>query len=149
MKIRIIGCGNLDRGDDGVGILVARRLGALGIPAMEQNRDGLALMDSWQGCDQVVLVDACVSGKMPGEIQVWDAVVNPLPQGFLPCSTHAFGIREAVEMARAMDLLPPKLSIYTIEGETFVPSSPLSAAVAQAVESVTQQIAELARAIAR
>lgn len=146
MKIRIIGCGNLDRGDDAAGVLVARRLRALGISAMEQNGESLALMDSWRGCEQVLLVDACASGSTPGEVRVWDAVAHPLPENFLPCSTHAFGVREAVELARAMNQLPHKLLIYTIEGAAFVPGSPLSTAVAQAVESVTRQLTELTRA---
>ena len=57
----ILGIGNPDRGDDGIGPLVARRLiGRVpaGIAVMERTGDALALIEDWAGRDMVVLVDA-------------------------------------------------------------------------------------------
>lgn len=142
----VIGCGNLDRGDDGAGVLVARRLRCLGIEAEEQSGESFSLMDSWHDCETVIVVDAICSGQAPGEIRIWDATAHPLPKAALQCSTHAFGLYEAVELARTLDRLPDKLLIYGIEGRQFAPGAPPSAEVEKAVESVAQQIAELMHA---
>jgi hydrogenase maturation protease len=144
----VIGCGNLDRGDDGAGVLVARRLGTLGIEAQEQSGESFSLIDSWQGFETVIVVDAICSDHVPGEVRVWDATAQSLPKTALQCSTHAFGLYEAVELARALGRLPDKLLIYGIEGGQFAPGVRPSADVEKAVESVAQQIAELVRAAA-
>jgi hydrogenase maturation protease len=142
----VIGCGNLDRGDDGVGVLVARRLRTLGIEAEEQSGESLSLMDSWQDFENVIVVDAICSDRAPGEVRIWDATARPLPKAALQCSTHAFGLYEAVELARTLDRLPRKLLIYGIEGRQFAPGVRPSAEVEKAVESVAQQIVELVQA---
>jgi hydrogenase assembly chaperone HypC/HupF len=141
VQTRIIGCGNLDRGDDAAGVLVARRLRTLGIDAEEQSGESFSLMDSWQGFESVILVDALCSDQAPGEVKIWDACASPLPKAALQCSTHAFGLYEAVELARTLGRLPDKLLIYGIEGDQFVPGTRPSAEVEKAVELVAQQIA--------
>ncbi len=146
MQTRIIGCGNLDRGDDAAGVLVARRLRTLGVEAEEQSGESCSLMDSWQGFETVVVVDAICSDRGAGEVTVWDASTRPLPKAVLQCSTHAFGLYEAVELARTLDRLPDKLLIYGIEGKQFAPGARVSVEVEKAVELVAQKIAGLARA---
>lgn len=146
MQPRIIGCGNVDRGDDAAGVLVARRLRSLGIEAEEQSGESFSLIDCWQGFETVVVVDAVCSGRKAGEVTIWDATTRPLPKAALQCSTHAFGLYESVELARTLGRLPDKLSIYGIEGKQFTPGARPSAEVEQAVELVTQQIAELMQA---
>jgi len=47
--VLILGCGNPDRSDDAAGILVARRLRELGIPAEEFIGDAPELIDAWSG----------------------------------------------------------------------------------------------------
>jgi hydrogenase maturation protease len=144
----VIGCGNLDRGDDAAGVLVARRLRTLGIEAAEQSGESFSLMDSWQDCETIIVVDAVCSDRAPGEVTVWDATARPLPKAALQCSTHAFGLYEAVELARTLDRLPDQLLIYGIEGRQFAPGERPSAEVEKAVEVVAQQIAEFVQAAA-
>lgn len=150
MALRIIGCGNLDRGDDAAGVLVARRLHALGVETLgvetvEQSGESFSLMDCWIGFEHVILVDATARGGTPGQICVWNAHADRLPEDVFPYSTHAFGVREAVELARAMNRLPQTLLIYGIEGKQFSLGAPLSLEVERAVGSVAQQLLELAR----
>lgn len=146
MQPRIIGCGNPDRGDDAAGVLVARRLRTLGIEAEEQSGESFSLMDSWQGFETVILVDALCSDRAPGEVKFWDACASPLPKAALQCSTHAFGLYEAVELARTLNRLPSKLLIYGIEGKQFIPGTRPSVEIEKAVELVAQQIAVLVQA---
>ncbi len=155
MVLRIIGCGNFDRGDDAAGLMVARRLQAFGVETlgveipgveiMEQSRESLSLMDCWLGYEHVILVDATAPRGTPGQIREWNAHANTLPEDVFPCSTHAFGVREAVELARVMNRLPQTLLIYGIEGKQFSFGAPLSPEVEGSVESVAQQLFELVR----
>lgn len=141
MSVLILGCGNTDRSDDAAGVLVARRLQQMGIAAQEFTGDPLALIDAWNGAGEAVLIDTVVSGAAPGTITVWDASKTPLPPEQFCCSTHAFGIAEAVEIARALGRLPPRLLIYGIEGIRFDVGGELSPEVAAAAERLAGEIA--------
>jgi hydrogenase maturation protease len=137
----IIGCGNPDRGDDGAGILAAQRLRELGLDAVEHSGDGLALMELWNSGDDVILVDAIESGASPGTVLTWDPITHPLCEESYRCSTHAFGPREAIELARALDRLPARIRIYGIEAASFEPGSEPCREVLEAVERVANEIA--------
>ena len=97
-------------------------------------------MDGWTGCEEVILADATAPSGSPGRVQVWNAHADRLPEDFSPCSTHAFGVREAVELARVMNRLPRTLLIYGIEGKRFFLGAPLSPEVECAVVSVTEHL---------
>ena len=155
MALRIIGCGNFDRGDDAAGLLVARRLHALGVETLgveiagleiiEQSGESFSLMDCWTGFEHVILVDTTAPSGTPGQVQVWNAHADRLPEDVFPCSTHAFGVREAVELARAMNRLPQTLLIYGIEGKRFFLGAPPSPEIERAAVSVAERLLELAR----
>lgn len=139
----VIGCGNPDRGDDAAGILVARLLRKMGVDAREQSGEALALMESWRdtpGLQDVILVDAVVTGAPPGTVTVWDARTAPVVGDFFRCSTHAFGVAEAIELARILDLLPPNLLIYGIEAGSFEVGGAPSPEVQAAIERVADRI---------
>ncbi len=137
----ILGVGNPDRADDAAGLAVAARLRELGIDAREHGGDILALIEEWNSEDEVVIVDAVVSGAAPGVIAIWDVREATLPAGCFSCSTHALGLAEAVELARALGLLPRKLFVYGIEAISFEPGGRLSPEVAAAVVRLTQDLA--------
>ena len=149
MPLRIIGCGNFDRGDDAAGLLVARRLHALVVetlgvemPGLEitQSGESFSLMDCWTGFEHVILVDATAPHGTPGQVRVWNAHADRLPEDVFPCSTHAFGLREAVELGRVMNLLPQTLLLYGIEGKRFFLGAPRSPEVERAVVSVAERL---------
>ena len=135
--------GNPDRGDDGVGPAVAARLHA-GVPAgvrvLERSGDVLALITEWDGFSDVFIVDAAAPIGQPGRIHRLDLASQPLPDGFARSSTHAFGVAEAVELARSLNRLPRHIVAYLVEGERFEVGAPLSPAVAEAVDMVAERI---------
>jgi hydrogenase maturation protease len=138
--VLIFGCGNEDRGDDGAGLLVARRLRELGIDAHEHQGDMLSLIDDWRGAQEVVIIDAMKSGAAPGTIAVWNVPGDPLPRNSFRCSTHALGVADAVELARTLDGLPAKLIIYGIEGTQFHRGGTISTEVARAIERLAGEL---------
>jgi hydrogenase maturation protease len=146
--MRVIGCGNAFRGDDGAGIMLVRRLRELGVAALEIEGDASALVEAWNGADDVILVDAVVTGAPPGTVHLWEGGRARLPPG--PCtSSHGLGIAEAVGLAHVLGRLPRRFRLYGFEGRRFAPGSAASPEVLLAVEAVARRIAaEVADALA-
>jgi hydrogenase maturation protease len=136
----ILGCGNRQRGDDAAGILVAEQLRALGIAAEVCTGEVTELMDAWSGADDVIVIDAVVTGAPAGAVHVWDG--RRLPAFATSTgSTHGLGVAQAIELARALDCLPARLRVYGIEGKRFEIGSQVSPEVERAIEEVVGQIA--------
>jgi hydrogenase maturation protease len=138
--MRIIGCGNLHRGDDAAGILAAERLLALGVEAAVCVGGFAQLMDMWHGSDDVIVIDAVVTGASGGTVHLWDAS-RPVPFAKSSASTHGMGIAEAIELSRALKRLPARLRIYGIEGQNFELGTAPLPEVVEAVEEVARRIA--------
>jgi hydrogenase maturation protease len=141
VKYRIIGYGAPDRGDDLAGLLVVRRLREWGIEAWEHTGDGVALLEQWQGQEAVILIDAVVTGGIPGTVAVWNGTEIPLRGDFMRSSTHQFGVGEALRLARVLHRLPDRILIYGIEGRLFDPGSAPCAEVVAATERVARHLA--------
>ena len=137
----IIGAGNRFRRDDGAGPLVAERLRALGLKALELPGEGTELIEAWTGRAWVIVVDAARSGAAPGTIHRFEAAQEELPRGFFSYSTHQFGLAEAVETARALGRLPDRLTVYGVEGGDFAFGGEMTAAVVEACEIAAREIA--------
>lgn len=158
-RVLVVGLGSPDRGDDAVGPQVAgevartvsdRRL--LGVHVVE-HEDPTALVDlldptgrtgAW---DAVVVIDAVRSGAAPGSLTIlhvgadgqgFDALGARLDPG--PAGTHGFGLAGAIELARALDRLPPSVVVVGIEAVSFEHGAPLSAPVHAALHRATDTV---------
>lgn len=141
--IRIIGLGNELRGDDAVGLLVARCLRQkVGDYAevIEAEMVGADLIDLMEGARVVILIDAARSGQSPGTIHRLDASAVSIARQMFPHSSHALGISEALELARVMGVLPPRVIVYGIEAGNTEAGQGLSSPVANALDKVVEQI---------
>jgi hydrogenase maturation protease len=141
--ILLIGIGNADRGDDGLGLAVAC---ALSREAPEQvniqrlSGNSLALLSLWQQADLVIIIDAVQSDAKPGTVYRIEAHHQPLPHTLFGSSSHSFGVAQAIELARSLQQLPPRLIIYGVEGHTFELGASLSPQVAHALPAVVARI---------
>jgi hydrogenase maturation protease len=132
----VIGVGNATRGDDAAGLLAARAVGGI-----ELEGDPSALLDLFDGLDAAVVVDAVRSGAPAGTVHRFDAAGGPLPATLhSSTSTHLVGIADAIELARALGRLPPRLTVYAIEADRFDLGAPVTPAVAAAVERVVADL---------
>ena len=139
----VVGVGNAYRGDDGVGLAVVERLrGAIpaGVEVLTCEQEASRVIDAIEGREAAVLVDASSSGAAPGTIHRFDASAEPVPARSFRSSTHAFGVGEAIELARALGKLPGTVVVYGIEGERFAAGEGLSPAVDAAVETAANAV---------
>jgi hydrogenase maturation protease len=135
----VIGLGNTWRSDDGAGPAVARHLGDDPRVRVHEG-EPVALIEAWHGAAEVLVVDAVSSGAPPGTVHRLDGLAAPLPAELAHDSTHAFGLGETIELARALERLPARLLVYGIEGERFTAGDELSPAVEAAVQEVTREV---------
>lgn len=147
IPILVIGIGHRYRGDDAFGPVVISKLKALkidGLKCIEHDGEPVSLIECWQGYDHVVLVDAVSSGAAAGTLFEFDLTQVPLPDGLKLYSTHAFGVAEAVELARVLEQLPQRVEFIGVEGEGFEAGTQLSKALEQSFEQVKRRILLLA-----
>jgi len=158
-RVLVVGLGSPDRGDDAVGpqvaAAVAEHVAARGLDGVHvvEREDPTALVDlldptgataAWDG---VVVIDAVRSGTAPGTVTVLDvgsdgqdlrslgARLDPGPAG-----THGFGLAGAIELARVLDRLPPRVVVVGIEAVGFDHGAPLAAAVGDAVPRAIEEV---------
>ncbi|MEW6051170.1 MAG: hydrogenase maturation protease [Candidatus Zixiibacteriota bacterium] len=144
-KSLIIGVGNEFRGDDSVGIVAARRLRTRignAVDVLEHSGEGASLMEAWSGYDTLILIDAVETSVTPGQIFHFDVSIERLPTRFFHYSTHAFGLTEAIETARALGRLPKQVFVYGVQGKRFDTGAPLSKEVETSVDGLVLLILE-------
>ena len=143
-RVLVIGLGNSDRTDDGVGLVIARQLKTMApdwMSVCESSGDLTALLDVWKDFDEVVLIDALHAGGVPGRVRWFDVSSSDLPgEPFAGHSTHAFGISQAIAIARALGELPREIHVVGVQGANFETGVTLSAAVGNAVEGIVTSV---------
>ena len=148
----VIGIGNSYRGDDAAGREVARRVQDLVPEELEVVVCGLEptrLIDAWDGADAAIIVDAVSSEAEPGSVHRFDATSAPLPSREFRSSTHALGIGETIELARAIGRLPSRVVVFGIEGEVFGSGTGLSDRAEDGVERAVDLVLEEAGCTSR
>lgn len=144
--VLVVGCGNLLRGDDGVGPVLVRHLWERGVPQDARLVDGgTAGMDvafQMRGAHRVVIVDASATGVAPGTIyRVPGAELADLPplQGL---HSHAFRWDHAVAFARwaLAEACPTDITVFLIEAAGVELGAELSEPVERAMEQVLDLI---------
>jgi hydrogenase maturation protease len=131
----VIGVGNPWRGDDAAGLAVA-----VAAHGLCHEGDATGLIDRWGGAQDVVIADAAASGAPAGTVRRFDARAQPLPARTLRSSTHAFGVADAIELARSLDRLPDLVVVYAIEGADFTAGAALTPEVAHAARELGERL---------
>ena len=143
MSAVVIGVGNRYRGDDRVGLVIAEEVRARissGVAVVVCEEEPSRLIDDWQGASTAIVVDAVASAHEPGTLRRFDASSEELPAEAFRSSTHAFGVAETIELARALGRLPERLVVYGVAGTDFRAGASLTPAVRGAVEAAAGAI---------
>lgn len=128
--ILAIALGNPLRGDDGVGVAVARLLAAAlpGLVVLESMEALPEHADEVARAERVVFLDASVAGA-PGEVELREVVARVPRESIL----HALAPEDVLGLARALHGRVPATALVTVAGRDFVFTEQLSAPVAAAV----------------
>lgn len=145
-EVLVVGCGNLLRGDDGVGPVLIRHLWDRGVPTGARLVDGgTAGMDvafQMRGAQRVVIVDASATGAAPGTVyRVPGEELGELPplEGL---HTHSFRWDHAIAFARwaLAEACPTDITVFLIEAAGVDLGAELSEPVRTAMEQVIELI---------
>jgi len=148
MQVRVIGVGS-GAGDDAAGLAVIEWLAAQPRPANVSlarcERPLPDLVDALEGADAAVLVDAARGVDPPGRVRrVDEAAIAAAPSP----SSHGFGARRAVALARALGRAPRHLVWIAVSIDAARPGQGLSSAVQAAIPEAGRLALEEARRIA-
>jgi hydrogenase maturation protease len=146
--LTIIGCGNLNRSDDGVGVIVAQRLiewvdarGISDVSVFDAGTAGMDVMFRARGAKRLILVDASNSGAEPGA--VFQVPGAELEQGHDPTySLHDFRWDHALYAGRRIfgAEFPTDVTVFLIEAAELGLGLELSEPVRHAADIVVADI---------
>lgn len=143
--VRHILCfGNPLHGDDGFGPAVYQRLAALPLPddlrLVDAGTPGLAALALFQGCDEVIIVDALAASGEPGRLS------QPSPETIAAEAAlpgHGIGVGYLLQAVAALAESVPRIRILAVEVSAVTPFRPgLSEPVASAVEKAVSVLSE-------
>ncbi len=152
MTAIVVGLGSPGRGDDAVGLIVATAVaeavvrGECGDDSVRvvQHEDPTDLVLAWDGHDRAVVVDAAISGDDPGTIHVMDVGTDPVsPETWARLGfggSHAYGLAEAIALARVLGRLPTTVRLVLVEAGDLSVEAPLTEAVANAVPRAVEAV---------
>ena len=144
-KILILGVGNVLMGDEGVGVHAVRLLEAGPWPAhvslLDGGTGGFHLLSHFSGCDVLILIDATLDGRPPGTV----SVIEPRYASDFPraLSAHDIGLKDLVESAALLDLLPRVLLVTVSVADLQPMQMTLSPEVEASLPVVQAQVAGL------
>jgi len=151
--LTVIGCGNLTRSDDGVGVVVARTVGAALTPAQRERvavfdagTDGMGVMYRARGASALIVVDASRIGVAPGSIhEVPGAELEAAPPSSF--TLHDFRWDHALYVGRRLygSDFPRDTRVFLIEAADLSfglrLSAPVEAAAARVAELILERVA--------
>lgn len=115
----VIGLGNDFRRDDGVGLRVAHDVKERRVPGVRavEVSETTELLDIWCGAALAVVVDAATGpSASAGRIRRWEA---PELETTAALSSHGLGLAQTFALGRALDLVPDRLVLFTVDvGDT-------------------------------
>ena len=148
--IAVIGCGNVNRSDDGVGSAVVAELraratsGGNGVLLLDAGTDGMAVMFAARGCRSLIIVDACRSGAPAGAIfeVPGTEVAAPHSQSL---TLHDFRWNHALFAGQKIFAkeFPGDVTVFLVEAASTDFGLSLSPAVAASLTAVVSRIEEI------
>jgi hydrogenase maturation protease len=141
--IAVLGYGNSQRAEDGVGPAVVRRLAgrlAAGVELRELASDALALLAACEEFESVILVDAVVSGAAPGTVHCWEADQLPVADSIRLSSSHGLGLRDTIELGRRLGLLPRRLAVVGVEAGDFDVGAGIRSEVSDGIQQAAETV---------
>jgi hydrogenase maturation protease len=118
-KVKVLGCGNVLVGDDGVGIRVIERLQAMELPpnveAIDAGVGGIAILAWIEDADKAIIIDAVQTGnEPPGTVYRFTDKELP-PSGMFMLSLHDLNLVDTLNVGRLVQRMPEEIVIIGVE----------------------------------
>ncbi|AFZ27464.1 hydrogenase maturation protease [Cylindrospermum stagnale PCC 7417] len=149
--LTIIGCGNLNRNDDAVGVIIAQRLQQFiaqnphpNVRVYDCGTAGMEVMFQARGSKTLIIIDASATNSEPGAIfKVPGKELEALPEPSY--NLHDFRWDNALAAGRKIfqDDFPQEVTVYLIEAANLGFGLELSPAVEHAANLVFEELTEL------
>ncbi len=105
------------------------------------DRPGLRLLDSMQGADSLILIDAVKTDAAIGTLhQFRNEEIECI---YLPTSTHGIGIDYALKLGRELQVLPKNTVLFGIEIGEILLATNLSSPVKQAATQLANCLVDM------
>jgi hydrogenase maturation protease len=112
------------------------------------------LLDWLDGVDHLHLCDACQTGVPPGTLRRWEWPITenarssdkngPRPIGSFGAlrssGSHDWGLGQTLQLAERLRRLPPRVTLWGIEGRHFGPQDSLSTEIGAALSAIVGEI---------
>lgn len=146
--LSIIGCGNLNRQDDGVGVYVAQKLISQldthlydNVQAFDTGTSGMDIMFQARGSDALIIIDANQSASEAGTIfEVPGKELENIPEPSY--NLHDFRWDNALYAGRRIykDEFPENIKVFLIEAESLDLGIGLSDKVQKSADRVVELV---------
>lgn len=149
-RILFLGIGNYLMGDEGIGVHVAQRMAAAGsvpdLDVVDGGTGGFHLLEYFELYDEVIIVDATLDGRKPGNIrQITPRFAADFPQAM---STHDIGLKDLVGALQLLGRMPVihllVVSIETVQQQ----GTALTLAIEAVVPELMKQVKKLTNRVA-
>ncbi len=144
----IIGVGS-PHGDDKIGWRLVEEVARSGRTDISAHpvASPIDLLDHLDGCDALIVIDACDAGQSPGSVVVrkWPAALEEYGKA----SSHGFGAASALLLAESLGCLPGKVVLFGVQKCQCEPAEDLSEEVKAAWPGITAQLVALIDGLAR
>ncbi|BAZ00880.1 hydrogenase maturation protease [Tolypothrix tenuis PCC 7101] len=151
--LTIIGCGNLNRSDDAVGVIVAQRLQQFlaenphpNVRVYDCGTGGMEVMFQARGSKQLIIIDASSTGSEPGAVfKVPGKELEALPEPSY--NLHDFRWDNALAAGRKIfqNDFPQEVIVYLIEAANLDLGLELSPAIEHSANLVFAEVAAIIR----
>jgi len=150
--LKVIGLGNILRGDDGIGPVIIEELARsdLSVPIQlcEAGSDAFTILDHLLGSEPVLIVDCARMGKDPGTVQkIQTKDIERIPAD-VEMSLHGYSLAEVWQIARAMGT-QKDLVMIGVEPEKVQFNSDLSEVVKKSIPIIIKMVVEEAKKYAK
>jgi len=146
--LKVIGIGNLLRGDDGIGPVIIQYLegmcDSLSIQLFDVGSDAFTILDHLLGSEPVLIIDCARMGKRPGSVKKIFATDKEFLTTNIGMSLHGYSLAEIWQIAKSMGVNNTP-SVIGVEPSSIEFNSGLSEVVKNSIPIVLRMVAEEAK----
>lgn len=143
----VVGIGNSERRDDGVGLEIIRLLRARKSPLLDDwclvswPGDPVDLVFFLQDYSHIILIDALYDPRStPGHVREWDLVREKFLEKPLSLSTHRLSLRFVLDLMVGVGKMPELFHLIGVVAADFGAGNGLSPGVTKSMDQVVHRV---------